>query len=111
MKGEFFLVIMHNLCIQIINVNSKEKPILGLECKREEESGKRFWGLVEELCTQPENFFNQCFIMNFCPLAFLNKNKNITPNEIKVCKSLLNHPLPKLRVDKMANLHKVKKKD
>ncbi|KAG5675760.1 hypothetical protein PVAND_005637 [Polypedilum vanderplanki] len=68
------------------------KPIEGLECKRKEQSGKRFWGLMEELCGEPENFFRHCFMYNICPFAFLNKNgRNITPPELKgECKSALN---------------------
>lgn len=60
------------------------KPIEGLECRREEQSGKRFWGLLEELCGEPENFFKNCFVYNICPLAFLTSGgRNITPPEIK----------------------------
>ena len=61
------------------------KPIEGLNCQREEQSGKKFWGVIEEYCKAPENFFNNCFIHNYCPLAFLSKSgKNITPSELKV---------------------------
>lgn len=62
-----------------------EKPIEGLNCTREEQSGKRFWGVIEELCGEPENFFRHCFVYNLCPFAFLHKSgRNITPPEIKV---------------------------
>lgn len=61
------------------------KPIKGLECTTEEPSGKRFWGLLQELCGEPENFFKNCWVHNICPLAFLTSTgKNITPTEIKV---------------------------
>lgn len=61
------------------------KPIEGLECTREEQSGKRFWGVLEELCGEPENFFQHCFVYNICPFAFLTATgRNITPPEIKV---------------------------
>jgi len=68
------------------------KPIEGFNCKREEQSGKRFWGVLEELCGEPENFFRHCFVYNICPLAFLNSTgRNITPPEIKgEAKSQLN---------------------
>lgn len=60
------------------------KPIEGFNCTREEQSGKRFWGVLEELCGDPENYFRHCFVYNICPLAFLNANgRNITPPEIK----------------------------
>lgn len=61
------------------------KPIEGFNCSREEQSGKRFWGVLEELCETPENFFNHCFVYNICPLAFLTSTgRNITLPEIKV---------------------------
>lgn len=61
------------------------KPIEGFNCKREEQSGKRFWGVLEELCGDPENFFHHCFVYNICPFAFLTATgRNITPPEIKV---------------------------
>jgi single-strand selective monofunctional uracil DNA glycosylase len=60
------------------------KPIEGLNCTREEQSGKRFWGVIEELCGTPENFFKHCFVYNICPFAFLHSSgRNITPPEIK----------------------------
>jgi single-strand selective monofunctional uracil DNA glycosylase len=60
------------------------KPVEGLNCTREEQSGKRFWGVIEELCGTPENFFNHCFVYNICPFAFLHSSgRNITPPEIK----------------------------
>lgn len=65
------------------------RQIDGLNCKREEQSGKRFWGVLEELCGISENFFHQCYVHNLCPLAFLElSGKNITPPEIKVCKTV-----------------------
>lgn len=61
------------------------KPIEGFNCTREEQSGKRFWGVLEKLCVNPENFFQHCFVYNICPFAFLNSSgRNITPPEIKV---------------------------
>ncbi|XP_052866599.1 single-strand selective monofunctional uracil DNA glycosylase [Anopheles cruzii] len=60
------------------------RPVEGLSCTREEQSGKRWWGLYEELCGSPENFFNACFVYNLCPLAFFHKSgRNITPSELK----------------------------
>lgn len=55
-----------------------------MQCTKEEPSGKRFWGLIQELNGSPENFFNNCFVHNICPLAFLHSSgRNITPTEIK----------------------------
>lgn len=71
--------------VQKPTIELKSRPIEGLNFEREEPSGKRFWGLIEELCKEPENFFDNCFVHNICPLAFLHvKNgRNITPLEIK----------------------------
>uniref|UniRef100_A0A2M4ARW7 Putative single-strand selective monofunctional uracil dna glycosylase n=1 Tax=Anopheles triannulatus TaxID=58253 RepID=A0A2M4ARW7_9DIPT len=61
-----------------------DRPVDGLSCKREEQSGKRWWGLFKELCGTPESFFRACFVYNLCPLAFFHKSgRNITPSELK----------------------------
>lgn len=66
------------------------KPIEGFNCTREEQSGKRFWGVIEELCGEPEVFFSSCFVYNICPAAFLHASgRNITPPEIKVSSRLI----------------------
>lgn len=61
------------------------RPITGFECHRSEVSGKRFWGLIKEICGVPEFFFKNAFVHNYCPFAFMKLDgKNITPTEIKV---------------------------
>ena len=61
------------------------RQVQGLECKRSEVSGRKFWGLFQELCGPPEVFFQHAFVHNYCPLAFLTATgKNVTPLEIKV---------------------------
>lgn len=60
-------------------------PIVGLEMKREEESGKRFWSVMEEIYGNCEEFFKHSFATNYCPLAFIDKGstaKNITPDKL-----------------------------
>jgi single-strand selective monofunctional uracil DNA glycosylase len=58
-----------------------KRPVLGLECPRSEVSGKRLWGLFESRFGTPERFFEQHLVLNYCPLAFLEKTgKNRTPN-------------------------------
>lgn len=63
-----------------------DRPVTGLLCQKSEQSGQRFWGLFEELCGPlADTFFDNCFVHNFCPLAFFNTNgRNITPAELKV---------------------------
>ncbi|XP_017876401.1 single-strand selective monofunctional uracil DNA glycosylase [Ceratina calcarata] len=66
---------------------SKEQParkVTGFECTRSEISGKRLWGLFQELCGTPEKFFEHSYIHNYCPIALMDKKgRNITPAEIK----------------------------
>ncbi|XP_050590337.1 single-strand selective monofunctional uracil DNA glycosylase [Bombus affinis] len=66
---------------------AKEQPnrkVTGFQCTRSEISGKRLWGLFQELCKSPEKFFEHAYIHNYCPIALMNKKGcNITPAEIK----------------------------
>lgn len=60
-------------------------PVLGFSTTRSEISGQRLWGCFEKMCTTPENFFSNCFVYNYCPLAFIGeRGQNITPAEIQV---------------------------
>uniref|UniRef100_A0A182MSA2 Uracil-DNA glycosylase-like domain-containing protein n=1 Tax=Anopheles culicifacies TaxID=139723 RepID=A0A182MSA2_9DIPT len=60
------------------------RPVEGLACTREEQSGKRWWGLYQELCGTADCFFRSCFVYNLCPLAFFHQSgRNITPSELK----------------------------
>lgn len=60
------------------------RPVEGLNCTREEQSGKRWWGVIREICETPEKFFKHCFVYNYCPLIFFaSSGRNITPAEIK----------------------------
>ncbi|KAG5316219.1 SMUG1 glycosylase, partial [Acromyrmex insinuator] len=64
---------------------SKEHPdrkVIGFQCTRSEVSGLRLWSLFRELCGNPENFFQNAYMHNYCPLAFMDgKARNITPAE------------------------------
>ena len=45
-------------------------------------SGERFWNFVKQKFVTADNFFKNCFVTNYCPLAFLRESgKNITPSE------------------------------
>jgi len=60
-----------------------KRPIQGFSCKRKEVSGSRFWAFVKSICLSPENFFKSCFVLNYCPLAFMkDSGKNIGPAEL-----------------------------
>ena len=61
------------------------RPILGLETKRSEVSGKRLWGLMEEHYETAEAFSQEMAIYNYCPLVFMQRTKtakNLTPDKL-----------------------------
>ena len=64
----------------------KEHPkrqVLGLQCPRSEVSGRRFWGFFSDEFTKPETFFDKHFVLNYCPLSFLeNTGRNRTPDKL-----------------------------
>jgi len=57
-------------------------PILGLDCHRREGSGRRLWGWARERFQTPEAFFAQVFIWNYCPLLFIQNNRNLIPEKL-----------------------------
>jgi single-strand selective monofunctional uracil DNA glycosylase len=60
-----------------------KRPVLGFECPRNEVSGERLWGAIEEHFGTPERFFEQHFIANYCPLLFLEQSgRNRTPDKL-----------------------------
>ncbi|TLM68152.1 MAG: single-stranded DNA-binding protein [Deltaproteobacteria bacterium] len=61
------------------------RPVLGLACRRSEVSGRRLWGLFREQCGAPEQFFRRFFVVNYCPLLFLEASgRNRTPAQLPV---------------------------
>ena len=61
-----------------------KRPIQGLGLAKIEVSGSRFWGLVQSLCGEPDVFFRNCYVHNYCPLCFMaTSGKNITPPTLK----------------------------
>lgn len=62
-----------------------KRPIQGLGLAKIEVSGSRFWGLMQSLCGEPDIFFRNCYVHNYCPLCFMAASgKNITPPTLKV---------------------------
>ncbi len=60
-----------------------KRQIAGLACQRSEVSGARLWGLMQEKFTTPEEFFVDHFVINYCPLVFMEKSaRNITPDKL-----------------------------
>jgi single-strand selective monofunctional uracil DNA glycosylase len=60
-----------------------KRPVLGFDCPRSEVSGSRLWGWARERFGTPERFFARFFVVNYCPLAFLEASgKNRTPDKL-----------------------------
>ena len=62
-------------------VNPK-RPVEGFACARSEVSGRRLWGLFQERFGSAEAFFAEHFVANYCPLAFFDGGKNLTPDKL-----------------------------
>jgi single-strand selective monofunctional uracil DNA glycosylase len=59
-----------------------KRPIEGFACFRSEVSGKRLWGLFAERFGAAERFFTDHFVVNYCPLAFMEESgRNLTPDK------------------------------
>lgn len=59
------------------------RPIEGFACARSEVSGARLWGWAQETFTTPERFFERFFVVNYCPLSFMEASgKNRTPDKL-----------------------------
>ena len=59
------------------------RPIQGFDCPRAEISGKRLWGLFAQRFGSADEFFREHFVVNYCPIAFLEKSgSNRTPDKL-----------------------------
>jgi single-strand selective monofunctional uracil DNA glycosylase len=60
-----------------------KRPVTGFDCPRSEVSGKRLWQLFARRFGGAPNFFASHFVMNYCPLAFLEESGcNRTPDKL-----------------------------
>ena len=58
-------------------------PVLGFDCSRSEVSGARLWGWAKVGYGTPDAFFQHNFVINYCPLAFMEANgRNRTPDKL-----------------------------
>jgi single-strand selective monofunctional uracil DNA glycosylase len=61
-----------------------KRPVLGFACPRSEVSGARLWGWARSRFETPERFFERFFVVNYCPLAFLEASgRNLTPDKLR----------------------------
>ncbi len=59
------------------------RPVLGYACTRSEVSGGRLWGAVSLKFKDPARFFRDHFVLNYCPLLFLeDSGRNRTPDKL-----------------------------
>ena len=60
-----------------------KRPIQGLSCTRSEVSGRRLWEFFADKFGSPEDFFAEHFVLNYCPLAFMEEGgRNRTPDKL-----------------------------
>ena len=59
-----------------------KRPVEGFACTRSEVSGRRLWGLFQERFGLAEAFFAEHFVANYCPLAFFDEGRNLTPDKL-----------------------------
>jgi single-strand selective monofunctional uracil DNA glycosylase len=74
------------------------RPIQGFDCPRSEVSGQRLWGLFGRRFGTAENFFARHFVVNYCPLIFLEEGgRNRTPDKLG--------PAEKLQLARVCDAH------
>ncbi len=60
-----------------------KRPIEGFACAKSEVSGRRLWGLFSERFPDPEDFFRDHYVVNYCPLVWMEQSgRNRTPDKI-----------------------------
>lgn len=65
-----------------------KRPIVGFDCQKSEVSGRRLWGLFSERYPKAEDFFADHFVLNYCPLVFMEESsRNRTPDKLPAAES------------------------
>jgi single-strand selective monofunctional uracil DNA glycosylase len=66
-----------------------KRPIEGFACQRGEVSGQRLWGFARDRFGSPERFFESFFVVNYCPLVFMEESgANRTPDKLPKAEQL-----------------------
>ena len=64
-------------------VEHPKRPVQGFDCPRSEVSGRRLWGWAMERFKTPEAFFERFFVLNYCPLSFMEESgRNRIPEKL-----------------------------
>ncbi len=58
------------------------RPVEGFACTRSEISGQRLWALFSQRFPDAHDFFADHFVLNYCPLAFFDQARNVTPDKL-----------------------------
>ncbi|HEX5804689.1 MAG TPA: uracil-DNA glycosylase family protein [Azospira sp.] len=69
-------------------VENPKRPIEGFACARSEVSGRRLWGLFAQRFGTADAFFAEHFVANYCPLAFFDHGRNLTPDKLPANETL-----------------------
>ena len=70
------------------NREHPKRPIVGFECTKSEVSGRRLWGLFAQRYQDPASFFEDHFVLNYCPLVFMEESsRNRTPEKLPAIES------------------------
>ncbi|MEN9974276.1 MAG: hypothetical protein RLZZ282_282 [Verrucomicrobiota bacterium] len=60
-----------------------KRPVDGYDCKRSEVSGRRLWALFAERFGTAAAFFQDHFVLNYCPLVWMSATgANLTPDHL-----------------------------
>jgi single-strand selective monofunctional uracil DNA glycosylase len=60
-----------------------KRAITGFECTRSEVSGSRLWGFAQAHFKTAARFFEDFFVVNYCPLVFMDEaGRNLTPDKL-----------------------------
>ncbi|QEF96048.1 Uracil DNA glycosylase superfamily protein [Stieleria maiorica] len=64
-------------------IEHEKRPVEGFQCQRSEVSGRRLWGLFRDQFETPDAFFENHFVLNYCPLVFMESSaRNRTPDKL-----------------------------
>lgn len=59
------------------------RPIVGFDCEKSEVSGRRLWGLFSETYPKAGEFFEDHYVVNYCPLVWMEESgRNRTPDKL-----------------------------
>jgi single-strand selective monofunctional uracil DNA glycosylase len=64
-------------------IGHPRRPIEGFACRRSEVSGRRLWAWAARHWGSAQAFFQDCFVINYCPLVWLEASgRNRTPVQL-----------------------------